>query len=287
MRTVNDGPGQALYLEEAYRKITQSDDDVDIAKTPPSDVCLKSAAGPPLHKKGSIIDLTTASSGDEGSGPKKIRIADKREECRTIKQEERLVIPKVKGKALATPAQGDSRNVVAKTYRHGDGKVTGKAAATEEVLGVVAKHLSPESQEKRELARMDLFRELRAQDRFDRVFEEKEKIIDDLKKENNLLHERTTAAETSLNIFSNFNFPPTAHYLYPAGTPSTYSPFHATNITTPAFTDPNQYVVLAATRDNNELEPEKVASDSGLGTVKDASDVAEAESHEGCRAEQK
>ena len=54
--------------------------------------------------------------------------------------------------AVAGVKKEKGKNVVVKSYCQGDGKVTGKAGATETVLGAVANHLSAEAQEKREIS---------------------------------------------------------------------------------------------------------------------------------------
>ena len=138
-------------MEEAYWKITQDNDDLDVLETPPPNTLAK-PTGKLSRGGGSIIDLTE--SGDEsvkaGGGTE---IFVKQEPSDDIS-----VAKKQKGKGVARPAKGGSGggNVVAKTYRHGDGKVMGKTMATEMVLGSLTDHLSPEAQEKCDFSRINL-----------------------------------------------------------------------------------------------------------------------------------
>jgi hypothetical protein len=249
MKIMNDSTC-GLHMEEAYRKITQDNDDLDVVETPPPNTLAK-PTGKLSRGGGSIIDLTE--SGDEsvkaGGGTE---IVVKQEPSDDIS-----MAKKQKGKGVARPAKGGSGggNVVAKTYRHGDGKVTGKTTATETVLGSLADHLSPEAQEKRDFSRINLLRESRHQDRQDRALEEREKevnkIINDLKQQNDILWQRAVSAETTLNLTRNFNFPPGIP------TPTAYPPaFHAPPVA--AFTpDLSCYEVPATT--HNHSEPEGVA----------------------------
>jgi len=251
MKVMNDGPARKLHLEEAYRKITQDGSESDLTDT---DVHAKPTTVLP-RDDGSIIDLTE--SGDESSkasGSTKV----------VIKQEvaEDVITARgKKGKGVAMPAKSGSSsgnivgNVVTKTYRHGDGKVTGKAAVTETVLGAVANHLSPEAQEKREISRMNLFRESRHQDRQDRVLEEREKetnkLVESLKRENDTLRERAASAETRLGIVCGYGFSPLIYQ--PAPTPA-YPPSAHIPAAPPFATDPSQYMVPPTIHDYPEPE---------------------------------
>ncbi|KAF9789251.1 hypothetical protein BJ322DRAFT_1017954 [Thelephora terrestris] len=180
MKTLLDGPTRALHMEEAFRKILQ-DDDSDRTEAPSSDTRIKHSIKKSDSER-SIIDLTAASSeGDLSKADDDTKAAVKKEAAEDVTA---MVAKEKKEKG-----KGSGGNVVSKTYRHGDGKVMGKAAVTETALGAVANHLSPEAQEKREVSRINLLRESRLQDRQDRMLEEREKEISDLKKENNTLRE--------------------------------------------------------------------------------------------------
>jgi hypothetical protein len=246
MKIMNDSAG-GLHMEEAYREITQDDDDLDLAETPPPNTPAK-PTGKLSRGGGSIIDLTE--SGDESAE------ADGGMET-IVKQEPVDVVivgKKQKGKGVVRPTKSGlgGGNVVAKTYRHGDGKVVGKTTATETVLGSLADHLSPEAQEKREFSRMNLLRESRHQDRQDRVLEEREKevnkVIDDLKQKNEALWQRAVSAETTLSLVRNFGIP------LGIPTPTAYPPtFHTPPVT--AFTpDLSCYEVPAITYNYSESE---------------------------------
>jgi len=254
MKVMNDGPTRKLHLEEAYRKITQDGSELDLTDT---DVYAKPTVGLPPDDD-SIIDLTR--SGDESSkASESAEVVVKQEAAEDI-------IPtrgkKNKGKGVVRPAKGglSGGNVDAKTYRHGDGKVTGKAAVTETVLGAVANHLSPEAQEKRDLSRMNLFRESRYQDRQDQVLEEREremnKLVEDLKHKNNTLRERAASAETRLSIAYSYGFSPVSVPLvYPSvPTPPAYPPSTHIPAVPPFATDPSQYMVFPTIHDYSESE---------------------------------
>lgn len=254
IRVTNDGPARKLHLEEAYRKIVQDDDeDPDlVTETLPPGVHIKHSNATP-HDNSSVIDLTDSS--DESSKA-------------TVKQEpaDDIIVAreKEKGKGVSKPKKVSSGggNVVTKTYRHGDGKTTGRTAVTETVLGAVANHLSPEAQEKREISRINLFRESRHQDRQDRVLEEREremnKIIGDLRHENEVLRERATSAETRLSIACSYGFSPVpAPFTYqhvPTTTQAAYPPSARIQTTGPFVADPSQYTVLPTIYDCSEPE---------------------------------
>ena len=250
MKIMNDA-AIALHWEDAYRKIVQDDD--ELAETPPSSIHTGPIGGSSPRKVGSIIDLT--GSGDESSQASMDPVVIKQEAADEV-------VPKKnqKVKGTAKPAGGGlgGKNIVAKTYRHGDGKVAGKATVTEKVLDTLADHLSPDAQEKRDISRLGLFRESRHQDRQDRILEEREKevqnTIADLKQENNRLRERAVSAETKLSMMPAYppamatpsmsiapNYPGSIHFPTP-------SPFAS---------DPRYYEVSCAA--NNDLEPEGVA----------------------------
>ena len=245
MKTLIDSPTRAMRLEEAYRKISQGDDDTDSTETLPPDTRTKRTTKN-TDKKQSIIDLTTVSSEEEIP---KVAVKQEVDDDGTVAR-----VKKDKGK-----------NVVAKSYRQGDGKVTGKAGATETVLGAVANHLSAEAQEKREISRMNLLRESRFQDRQDRVLDEKEREIDDLKRENNTLRERAAAAETMLNLASHCGFNPLAYQSGPTPGPSVYRP--AVNVTSaqPFAFDPDQYAVYDDSEPNDGAGPEPMIAEHGQG----------------------
>jgi len=230
MKVVNDAE-ITLHWEEAYQSIMQDND--QLTETP--SVHTGTPSRPDPHEVGSIIEL---SSSDNES------LQAHMETKAIVKQEvDDAVIPEknAKGKGVARPA-GDvsrSKNVVAKTYHHGDGKVMGKTTATEKVLGTLADHLDPKVQNKRDAAQMDLARELHNRDRQDRMLEEREralnKMIKDLKRENNTLCKRAVVAETRLHMVTN----PT----HPVPIPPTYpTSAHFPTPSLPAFTsDPGYY----------------------------------------------
>lgn len=258
MKTVVDNPAtRALRVEEAYLKITQENDDLDHAETPVSDVRTKLTA---KKSKGSVIDLTAGSSDDESAKT-------------VIKQEvpEDVGVPrekKAKGKGVVKPVKSGGGNVVTKTYRQGDGKVTGKVAATETVLGAIATHLSAESQEQRDLSQINLLRESRFQDRQDRVLEEREKEINDLKQENISLRERATSAETMLNLA--YGYGSFAYQPGPTPGPSVYRPPTHAPAMPPFAPNPDQYAITPTVDDNSRpagipgLEP-MIAEDGQQG----------------------
>ena len=268
MRTVTDGPTHGLELGEVYQKIVQDDDELEGLKTPPPDVHAKDNT---LQKKGSIIDLTAGSSSDESlkaNSSRKVVIKKEEEDTKAVRE-------KLKGKGAATSANVDgTKNIVAKTYPHGEGKVTGKVGATETVLGAVASHLSAEAQEKRDISRFNLYRESCQQDRQDRVLEEREKeisrTIERLQQENNALRERATAAETTLNLFcSIYGLQSSAPPVYPPGPtgpvqPAVRGPAGSIQpavrgpAVPPFVANPNQFVVPLTTRPANP-EPEGIA----------------------------
>lgn len=253
MKTVIDGPARGLRLEEAYRNITQDDNDSNPADTPPP----AKSTGKTSNKKRSIIDLTAGSSEDES--PMAIENTKF-----IVKQEaaEDVVVGKGKGKAMVKPVKGGG-NVVAKTYRHGDGKVAGKAAVTETVLSAVADHLSPEAQEKREISRINLLRESRLQDRHDRVLEEWEKEINDLKHENNALRERAATAETMLGVAYSCGFTSLAYPPGPAPGPSVHHPSAHVSSMQPFTSNPDQYTVHNNSEANDITGPESMIAEHG------------------------
>jgi hypothetical protein len=58
MKVMNDGPARALHFEEAYRAITQDDNDLDPTETQPLDVRVKPTTG--LSRDDvSIIEITS------------------------------------------------------------------------------------------------------------------------------------------------------------------------------------------------------------------------------------
>jgi len=255
---MNDDPTHVMRLEEAYQKITQeSDNDSDQEEAPLLNVYTKPTAGLP-HDSGPIIDLTE--SDDEAHKYAKVVIKQEVEDV--------IVVPeKGKGKSTVKPAKGGpgGGSVVTKTYRHGDGKVMGKAAVTESVLGAVADHLSPEAQEKRERSRMDLLCESHYQDRQDRVLEEKEKEIEDLRQQNGRLLTRAISAETSYSVACGLGFQHTAiPFVYPpipspsiyppVPGPSVYPPSIHTPTASPFAANPSQYAVIPTIHNYSEQE---------------------------------
>ena len=241
MKTVVDNPAtRALRVKEAYLKITQeNDDDMDRAETPVFDIHTKPTAKKP---KGSVIDLTAGSSDEESA---KAVVKQEVPEDAGVPREK-----KARDKGVVKPVKGGGGNVVTKTYRQGDGKVTGKVAATETVLGAMANHLSAESQEQRDLSQINLLRESRFQDCQHRVLEEREKVINDLKQENISLHERAAAAETMLNLAYGY-----ASFTYqPGPTPdlSVYQPPAHAPAMQPFALNPDQYTITPTIDDNSK-----------------------------------
>ena len=171
-----------------------------------------------------------------------------------------------KGKVVAKPVKpvkdsaisGGGFKVAAKTYRHGDSNVAAKTTKAETILANIADGLSPEAQEKREMSRVNLFRETINQDRKDRVADERVQEfkleIQALKKENSVLRhknqyyrDRATEAVTTLNVLANGNSFTPIH-----GHSTLYTPMM------PAFTpDPSLYAVPAT--DYQFTEPEGIA----------------------------
>jgi len=255
IRVTNDGPAHKLRLEEAYRKIVQDDDeDPDlVTETLPPNVHVKHGNASP-HDNGSVIDLTDSS--DESS---KVTVKQEPTDDTIVMRE------KEKGKGVSKPKKVSSGggNIVTKTYRHGDGKTTGRTAVTETVLGAVANHLSPEAQEKREISRINLFRESRHQDHHDQVLEEREremnKIIGDLRRENEVLRERATSAETRLGIACGYGFSPVqpapfTYQHFPTSTQAAYPSSTHVQTAGPFVADPSQYTVLPTIYDHSEPE---------------------------------
>ena len=245
MKTLLDGPTRALHMEEAFRKILQ-DDDSDRTEAPSSDTRIKHSIKKSDSER-SIIDLTAASSeGDLSKADDDTKAAVKKEAAEDVTA---MVAKEKKEKG-----KGSGGNVVSKTYRHGDGKVMGKAAVTETALGAVANHLSPEAQEKREVSRINLLRESRLQDRQDRMLEEREKEISDLKKENNTLRERATSAETMLSLAYRCGFAPVPYGPTPG--PSVYHPSTHVSSAQPFASDTDQYTVHENSEANDVTGPE-------------------------------
>jgi len=243
MKVINDADIM-IHWEEAYQSIVQDND--QLTETPSG-----TPSGPRLHEVGSIIELSSSDSESLQAHTKTKAM---------IKQEvDDAVIPEknTKGKGVARPAKDVSRskNVVAKTYRHGDGKVTGKTTAAEKVLGTLADHLSPETQVKKDANRMELAREFRDQDRRDRMFEERErtlnKMIEDLKQETNTLRERAVVAETRLHMVTNPTRPAPIPPTYPTSVHLPTLPAFASG---PGYYSPGYYEVPHTIRNDPEFE---------------------------------
>lgn len=252
-------PSNPLHWETSYFLLTTADDPII---TPPPNAPTEPASEPRHDDPGLIIDLTV--SDDERPLVRKVR--SKAEVV--VKQEivDENVAAKVtdKGKGVVKPAKdgatgGGNFKVAAKSYSHGDGNTAAKITKAEMILSNIADGLSPEAQEKREISRMNLFRESLNQDRRDRLADERmqelkaeiqalKKEIENLRQENALYRDRATEAITTLNVLRGTN-----HSFGPIQNPATaYMP------TIPAFaTNPSLYSMPSV---NCQLsEPEGIA----------------------------